>query len=259
MTSPPAPGCSPAPGGDAVDERFVVRDSLAVRQLLHQLLDEHCMLRVRAAREPVVLTAIVRLDEHVLWIDAPPTDRLLDEWLASPQLRCIAELHRTEVRFRCGPPRKYLVDGHPTIALPLPESVVHIQRREFARREAPVGQLVCRVPDPVATDAASAAVADVEAVVRDISGGGMALLAPYGALRIAVGHLLRDCSIELPTVGALQADLRVCHVAPSRGHGGRSMQQVGCAFVDLSPVAQRKLFRYLMQLDRERAARQRWG
>lgn len=259
MTSTPAPGGTPTLGGESVDDRFLVRDPLAVRQLLQQLLDEHCMLRVHAGQDPGVLSTIVRLDERVLWIDAPPTDRMRDEWLASAELRCSADFQRTEVRFRCGPPRQYDVDGYPTIALPLPVSLVHVQRREFVRREAPVGQLLCRIPPGDEGDSPRGPAArPVDAVVRDLSGGGVALLAPPECLRMHSGDELRGCTIELPGIGVLQVDLRVRHVVPTR-HRGLSMRQIGCAFIDLSPAAQRRLFRYLMQLDRERSARERWG
>jgi c-di-GMP-binding flagellar brake protein YcgR len=75
-------------------------------------------------------------------------------------------------------------------------------------------------------------------------------------MRFAVGDVLAGCHVDLPQFGEIEFDLRVRHVV-EREQRGRVVTQAGCEFVELQPAAQRKLFRYLMQLDREVLARRR--
>ena len=70
------------------------------------------------------------------------------------------------------------------------------------------------------------------------------------------GDVLKGCRIELPGIGEVEVNLQIRHVLV-RGHIGYDAAQAGCEFVGLTPAAQRKLFRYLMQLDRDQLARRR--
>ena len=81
-------------------------------------------------------------------------------------------------------------------------------------------------------------------------------MATRSAVQFQVGDILRDCRIELPDVGEVEVNLQIRHVLV-RGHIGYDAAQAGCEFVELAPAAQRKLFRYLLQLDRDQLARRR--
>jgi c-di-GMP-binding flagellar brake protein YcgR len=81
-------------------------------------------------------------------------------------------------------------------------------------------------------------------------------VATRSAVQFQVGDVLRGCRIELPDVGEVEVNLQIRHVLV-RGHLGYDAAQAGCEFVELAPAAQRKLFRYLLQLDRDQLARRR--
>ena len=155
------------------------------------------------------------------------------------------------LRFACGPAVLGQHEGRPALLLPMPDRILHLQRREFVRREPSPGSLVCRLRAPE-----GAKPPWIDAAVRDISGGGVALLLTPQQPRPSVGNLLAGCRMDLPQFGEVEVDLRVRHVI-DREVRGRPIAQAGCEFVDLAPAAQRKLFRYLMQLDRDVLARRR--
>src|SRR5690606_7179315 len=98
---------------------------------------------------------------------------------------------------------------------------------------------------------------EVQASIRDIGGGGLAIVATRSAWEFKIGEVLTGCRIELPELGEVEVNLQIRHVVV-RSHLGLGAAQAGCEFVDLAPAAQRKLFRYLMQLDRDQLARRRW-
>ncbi|MDQ3205744.1 MAG: PilZ domain-containing protein, partial [Pseudomonadota bacterium] len=95
----------------------------------------------------------------------------------------------------------------------------------------------------------------IATTIRDIGGGGLAVLAD-DALSLSVGDLLPGCVIELPELGEVEVTLRVRHIREI-SQRGKTLRQAGCEFVDLPAPTQEKLFRYLMQIDRQRLARQR--
>jgi c-di-GMP-binding flagellar brake protein YcgR len=235
---------------DGYYDKFYVHGAADIRRHLQRLVDGRCAVATRAegSRDSVV-TVLLQVEDASLWVDVPPTAPMLEAWLAAPQLRFDGSIERVALRFACGPAQLDSHDGRPALLLPMPTRVLHLQRREFMRREPPTGTLTCRL-------AAEPAGREVEATIRDIGGGGLAIVATREAVEFGVGDLLSGCRIELPQVGEVEVVLRVRHVL-AREHRGRELAQAGCEFVDLAPAAQRKLFRYLMQLDREMMARRR--
>ena len=235
---------------DGYYDKFYVHGEAEIRRHLQRLVDGRLAVVARAEGDPgSVVTALLQVEDASLWVDVPPGEPMLRAWLAAPQLRFEGSIERVALRFACGPAQLDSHDGRPALLLPMPARLLHLQRREFVRREPPAGTLTCRLPAPREGQ-------PVEASIRDIGGGGLAIVATREAMEFGVGDLLSGCRIELPRFGEVEVDLRVRHVL-AREHRGRELAQAGCEFVDLAPAAQRKLFRYLMQLDRELMARRR--
>lgn len=253
MTSAPATTNTLEPmDGDSYYDQFYVYNAGDVRRHLQRLVEGRSTLVAHAegAYEGVV-TLMLQVEDASLWVDVPRGEDTLARWLGSAQLRFEGSIERVALRFACGPAVLDQHGGRPALMLPVPDRVLHLQRREFVRREPAPGSLVCRVR------ATQGGKTDwVELGIRDISGGGVALLAMPQQLRLAVGDVLAGCHVDLPQFGEIEFDLRVRHVV-ERELRGRVMAQAGCEFVELPPAAQRKLFRYLMQLDREVLARRR--
>lgn len=244
---------TPVPDGPDLEgyyDRFYIRDAGEIRHHLQRLTAERSLLNARPDGASTALsTILLKVDATGFVVDAPSSEVIRDEWLAAPLLRFEGSLDRAAMRFSCGPAHLDTFEARPALRLPIPERMLYLQRREFLRREPPLGALRCRVHLGEGKE-------DVVATIRDIGGGGLAVLAVRTQLPIAVGDLLRDCRIDLPELGEVLVDLLVRHVIP-RSPLGHDLTQAGCEFVNLSPAAQRKLFRYLLQLDRELLARRR--
>ena len=241
---------APSPG--QVD-KCMLHDAADIRAQLQQLIDRRCTLIASADAGAVsMVTAPLALDGRTLWIDVPPSEAVLRQLLRCARLSFDGTLDKVTLRFSSGPPALGMHDGRPALALPVPESLLHLQRRELMRRVPPPGMLACAVPAPNAAKGA----APVRTTIRDIGGGGLAVLAPGDALLLCLGDVLPGCAIELPQLGPVEVTLRVRHLRAIRQHG-RDVCEAGCEFVDLPAAAQAKLFRYLMQLDRDEVARRR--
>jgi hypothetical protein len=250
MSDLPAP-----PNPDVADlegyyDRFYVHDAGEIRHHLQRLAAERSALIVRPDDTATALpTILLKADAGGFLIDVPASPAVQQAWLAAPLLRFSGSLDRAALRFSCGPARPEIFEDRPAFRLPLPERMLYLQRREFIRREPPLGTLICRLP-------VEEGAREVEATIRDIGGGGLAVLTTKSVIRLTVGDLLRGCRLDLPELGEVEVNLLVRHVL-ARSHLGPDLIQVGCEFVELSAAAQRKLFRYLLQLDRELLARRR--
>lgn len=250
MSEVPPPSELDAADLDGYYDKFYVHDLGEIRHHLQRLAGERCALTVRAeGSADSMATMLLRVDEGSLWIDVPSSRKLLDAWMGAHQLRIEGAIDRAALRFSAGPAWLDSFEDKPALRLALPARMLYLQRREFMRREPPAGSLVChlRLPDGDR---------EVQASIRDIGGGGLAIVATRSEVTFKTGDVLKGCRIELPEFGEVEVNLQIRHVLV-RGHIGYDAAQAGCEFVDLTPAAQRKLFRYLMQLDRDQLARRR--
>lgn len=234
-------------------DKCLLHDPASIRAHLQRLIDGRCMLSATGdVGAAGTLTAPLAIEDDRLWVDVPRSASVLDSLLHCTRLSFEGAIDKITLRFSSGPPVLGSHDGRPALVVPLPQRLLHLQRRELMRREPPAGALDCLVP---ARDPARGQPPTV-ATIRDIGGGGLAVLVADATLALAPGDVLRDCVIELPGLGAVEVTLHVRHVSQVRQRG-RDVRHAGCEFVDLPAATQAKLFRYLMHLDREQLARRR--
>lgn len=259
MTNPvsspelPEPESEPLTLDEADYDKCMLYDAPSIRAQLQQLIDKRCTLSATSDAGGVNMTTVpLAIEGDTLWLDAPPTGYTLHRVLQCERLSLVGAIDKVTLRFSSGPPLLSVHGGHPALALPLPDRLLHLQRREIMRREPPAGALHCLVPGRGRAQGAP----PITTSIRDIGGGGLAVLVADDALVLATGDLLPGCVIDLPGLGPVEVTLRVCHVRHVHQRG-KDVLQAGCQFIDLPAATQAKLFRYLMQLDREQLARRR--
>jgi hypothetical protein len=240
------------PVGELDHDRCLVHGTGEIRAYLQRLFDARCILSGQAdGTTASQVTALLHVGDASLLIDVPRGKETLRQWLESPRLRFESSLERISVGFVTGPVWLDQHEGQPALGLPLPTRLHYRQRREYLRVAPPMGALRCQLPlrqDDETTW--------VDAAIGDIGGGGLALLMRADAMPLAVGDVLEGCQVHLPQCEPVAIDLVVRHVVARCGHGP-PVVQAGCEFVDLPRALQDRLFRYLMQLDRERVSRRR--
>lgn len=242
----------PQPDAASGYDRYMLYDAVAIRTQLQRLIDHRCTLTVSGGgAADSTATALLEIRDSHMWVDVPRNPAVLQRLLRSEKLSFDGRVDNIEVRFSTQAAATGTHEGGPALRVPLPERLLHLQRRELMRREPP-GILNCLVPRKLGGAAVTGAVATT---IRDIGGGGLAVLAD-DALALSVGDLLPGCVIELAELGQVEVTLRVRHIREF-SQRGKTLRQAGCEFIDLPAAAQEKLFRYLMQIDRQRLARQR--
>jgi c-di-GMP-binding flagellar brake protein YcgR len=242
-----------APEAESFYDKYLVHDPREIHRYLERLLEGRCTLlgHVEGGNASTV-TVLLQVDDASYRVDVPRSQDDQRIWSNGAKLFFEGSLDRVALRFHSGPGQLVLHDGRPALALPLPTRMLHLQRREFLRLEPPLDSVRCRVPAKHGDEADGW----IEATIRDIGGGGLAVLAPSEEVAFAVGDVITGCEIDLPDSAPLVVNLCVRHVVAQRRRGKDALQ-AGCEFVDLPPGAQDRLFRYVMQLDRQRAQRGR--
>jgi c-di-GMP-binding flagellar brake protein YcgR len=247
-TAPPPAHDEP----ESLYEKYMLHHPAEIRARLRQLIDRRCSLLVRTTDSDDVVTMPLTLGDHSLWIDVPRDPTMTARLQSAERLRFESALDRVGVRFTTGPARTGTFEGLPALEVALPDKLIHLQRRDYVRRE-PVTALACTLK---VADAGGRPRA-VTAKIADIGGGGLAVLSSDEAVaRPEIGDVLPDVVLDLPDDGPLVVRLCVQHVALFEQHG-RPVWRAGCQFVDLNAQDEARLVRYVMHLDRLHSAKRR--
>ncbi len=201
-----------------------------------------------------LLTALLDVTEAGMLLDPGSNTEMNRRALESDKLTFIATHERVKIQFSVLGIQPAQYQGREAFRAALPAELLRLQRREFFRLATPIiHPIICVVPYKKANGAAEA----LEAVVTDISGGGVALVLPADVQGgFETGSLHERCNIELPEVGKVSTSLRVCNRFESMLPTGTKSTRIGCQFINLPASMLTLIQRYIMRIERERKARE---
>ncbi|MDB5803660.1 MAG: hypothetical protein JWN73_982 [Betaproteobacteria bacterium] len=184
-------------------------------------------------------------DFEELVFDAPPADAISRRVAESKGATFVTFLDQVKVQFNAQRIEVTTFEGKPALRTRLPESLMRLQRRNFYRVPAPIAKpLQCTIPLPSGATAQFA--------IRDISVGGLAMLAGPAKAEFNAGMVFHDCEIDLPGHGSINVSLEVRN---DQGGGPAGIsQRYGCQFLDLAGPVVSLIQRYINQLERDRRA-----
>jgi c-di-GMP-binding flagellar brake protein YcgR len=194
-----------------------------------------------------VVTAVLEVDTErgFAVLDSGANPQLNERLLASAQISATASQHGVRIQFKAGPIQAVTFEGRAAFRVPIPDSLVKLQRREFYRMPTPLTRPVkCELP---AKDGGRAQV-----VIADISVGGVCLMGEPQGISLDLGQTLPGCRILLPDMGVVTTDLVVRNSYTVTLKNGAASRRTGCEFVRLGAQQEAMVQRYIMKLDRER-------
>jgi c-di-GMP-binding flagellar brake protein YcgR len=196
-------------------------------------------------------TAILAADENTLTLDTSRDAELNRRALGAGSVICAAMQDRIRIQFALHGLREIVDDSRPAFAAALPNALLRLQRREYYRLTTPKAQPIkCHIP--ISTGEHHYA----EAVVIDISGGGIALMAPPEGVHFGAGMEFQNCRVDLPGVGTVITTLRIRSVFDMTLRNGSVTRRAGCQFDDLPGSMLTLIQRYIIRVERERKARE---
>jgi c-di-GMP-binding flagellar brake protein YcgR len=218
-------------------------------------------LLARAARITVyfnqgkdfLLTAVVAVAEDGLVLDYGSNMDMNRRAEAAEKLLCVTNLDRVRIQFELRGVKQIDFAGRPAFAAALPDTLLRLQRREYYRLTTPIARPPkCRIP----LARADGTKATVDAIVVDISAGGLAVVVPPEGVAFEPGMEFPGCRVELPEVGILVATLVVKNRFEVTLPSGARVTRSGCQFADLPGSMLILVQRYIIKAERERKARE---
>ncbi|MDE2342493.1 MAG: flagellar brake protein [Betaproteobacteria bacterium] len=172
--------------------------------------------------------------------------------LQADRINAVTSRNRIKIRFALEGLASVSHDDRDAFWAHAPEALFRLQRRENFRIAAPLANPIkARIPvrqenGPVRT---------AQAVLYDISGGGVSLVAALGDVEFRPGAEFFGVSINLPQVGMLTVDLQVRNIYDITAPGGKVLRRAGCTFLRLPGPTMSLIQRYIIQTERERLSR----
>jgi c-di-GMP-binding flagellar brake protein YcgR len=183
-----------------------------------------------------------------LLLDLGREETVIANALACDRLVCVTQIDKVKVQFPLEHLERTVHEGFPALRAPLPSMLLRLQRREYYRLSAPAADtLNCQIP-----------LGDnrrVTARVIDISGGGIAVIAPSDDTLLRPDMSFRNCQLILPEFGPITATVNVRSLFRITQRSGQNMLRAGCQFVDLSAPMAHAIQRYILRTEQDRANR----
>ena len=128
------------------------------------------------------------------------------------------------------------------LAIPIPDSMLWIQRRQFYRVRVPLG-----VPAYLEVDKNSGGFDKF--TLHDISAGGLAFIDVDNRFKLEPGTLIENCRLFLPEHANGEITLEVKGSFPVNRNKREAGQRVGCTFVNLNMGFGAHIQRYIHTLE----------
>lgn len=233
---------------------FEVGSRREIIALLRSIGEKNQLIRMLVRGESdVCVTSILEVDGdagHVI-LDcsiSPDQNRRI---LGAKKLSFETTLDKIRIMFGGEQIEPTTFEGSPAFKMPLPASLVRLQRREFYRMPTPVSNPIhALIPQPAELGGGSKAFP-----LADISCGGIAILDNSLVLGDTIGKVYSDCRVELPEIGVISTGLQIRNSLDLTLLNNKTNRRLGCQFVDIPRASLSAVQRYITKLERERNAR----
>lgn len=231
--------------------RFTVNASTEVLFLLRAIQKRNLLVNLDLLdSRQIVVTSIIAVNpsDNTLILDSARGDALNRELMSGKGAEFISQLDGVSITFSTGPVSLCEYEKMPALRMPIPKSLIRLQRRDHFRVALPIANPVkCIVasnskddPDPITTH------------IVDIGCGGVAIAESGGRLGTETGRVLPACRLLLPDTDVIVTSLEVRNSAQIRLLNGAFQTRLGCKFIDLPNDMAAMLQRFVMNIERVR-------
>jgi len=237
---------------------YQVHSRREIISLLRAMQERNQLVSMQAdGGADTVVTSVLAVDEqgNMLVIDRAPSNIVNKRLLASENISFETVLDSIRILFFASQVGECLYDNLPALYIPIPASLVRLQRREYYRVPTPVANPIrCTIHVP-ADDETGLGGTTVVVTLKDISGGGIAVVDEKKLLDNTIGRTYKDCRIDLPGGTPVTVTLQIRNSHDMSLASGKSIRKLGCMFIDPPRPMMAAVQRYITKLERERNAR----
>lgn len=232
---------------------FRVRSRREVIALLRSIGERNQLVRMVINQgQDTIVTSILHIDEtnDTVLLDCAPTAIMNQRVLDSEKLSFETVLQNIRILFNSTAADSCTHEGLPAFLIPLPTSVVRLQRREFYRVSTPVTNPVHCTFSVKTEDE----VIPVTTTLHNISGGGISVVDEKKLIDASIGRIYQRCRLDLPG-GAVTVDLQIRNLLEVTLTNGKIVHRIGCEFVDPSNGTLGAVQKYITKLERDQNAK----
>lgn len=228
-------------------ERFKIEHSAEIERILLGVMNKKALVTAYSEdnRDFLVTTLIaIDTDQKALFFGAGP-DPATNLALTTGGLVSFNTAH-DQVRVLFTSPALSLVDvsGERLLRAKFPKEMLRFQRREYYRLAAPLTHPVkCLI---------NLENGILEALVLDISIGGLGVLSYSQDVEFHEGDIYNGCRLSLPGAGTYVVSLQIRTIYEQSLRSGAISHRVGCQFIHLAASVENVIQRYIIRVERER-------
>lgn len=216
-----------------------------IMQKLRQLRKKNSLITLHFNDHSMLSTVVdVLADKNLLVLDYGGDEELNQKLLKHDRAVIKTDYDGITAQFSIKGIRKARLQGKPSFACPLPESVLWVQRREFYRVRIPLSETVtCELihGDNNRT----------EYRVLDISTGGLALFDQNDELELEPGNVFHNCKLTLGKHDSAFINLEVRNNIPVNPYEDSEDKRCGCAFLNLTGDFEASVQKFINIVDQQ--------
>jgi len=237
----------------ADDSNYYVHSRVEIASILRTIMQKNTLLSVYFDEgNSFIVTAILDIDDSrgTIILDRGPDPRTNARLPQATRLVCITSVDKVKIQFICSGAEAVEYNGRESFAMPMPDKLLRLQRREYFRLTTPVvNPLKCMLKAD-----AGGEIREMELSIADISCGGIATISST-SLPVFEPATRFSCSIVLTDSETLSATVELRNTFEITLANGRKQRRCGYQFIDLSEKGRALVQRYIMQQQRSQRSR----
>ena len=250
------PAATPKMPLESADDysKHEIHDKKEILIILRALIDSGSLITVYFNQgNDFLLTSLLEVspDGDTLVLDVGSDNEMNRRALKADKLICITSHRSVKIRFSLDgvDPIKY--EGRKAFLGNVPPALARMQLRDYFRLTTKrTDPLHCLIP----VKRADGSTVNCEAVIVDISGGGLALIVPSDDDAFEIDKEFPDCRFTLPGVGNIVTTLRILKLFDETMANGKVRKRAGCQFIKLPEAMINLIQRYIIKVEAERRA-----
>ena len=200
-----------------------------------------------------VVTSVLEVNgtNNTVILDCAPTAIMNQRVLDSEKISFETVLDNIRILFSAPAATGMQYKGLPAFVIPLPTDVVRLQRREYYRVMTPLTSPVhCTIP----IKGEDNEIVQVKTTLYNISGGGVSIVDDKKMIDTTQGRRYENCRIDLPG-GIISLTLEIRSHLEITLTNGKSIQRLGCEFINPSNGVLGAVQKYITKLERDQNAK----
>lgn len=219
---------------------------------LNLLVKQKCLLSLNFNEGKTFITTLLAVEPQndLVLFDGGHTDSLNHQLLAAAGVEFNTSVSGIKVRFRGEDIKKIDHGGETVFSMPIPKSILWMQRRQFYRVKLPLFKsnfLKLIVDDKFIANLA----------LYDISISGFAVVNECdGLFDLFERHrIVKGCRLILENFLDAEIEFEIITVLPLNPNISGSAQKIGCKFIALKPAIESAIQRYMQRQERKEIAK----